>query len=166
MSDCTEEDPRYSWATWVLCSRNLEWNTQAAGSLFHMLLDSAIQSGLKWSFLAWWTEDRRNQVQGKKAESEPCRETCHELTCCHVLLLDSGKFLPSLLCFKEVCVNELLLAENNTLWLGLAGGPLAKTPSSQCRGPGFHPWSGTRSHMLQLKISHATKEIEDPASCN
>ena len=23
-----------------------------------------------------------------------------------------------------------------------AGGPVAKTPSSQCRGPGFDPWSG------------------------
>ena len=22
------------------------------------------------------------------------------------------------------------------------GGPVAKTPSSQCRGPGFNPWSG------------------------
>ena len=22
------------------------------------------------------------------------------------------------------------------------GGPLAKTPYSQCRGPGFNPWSG------------------------
>ena len=31
------------------------------------------------------------------------------------LILDSGKFLPSLLCFKEACLNELLLPENNTL---------------------------------------------------
>ena len=22
------------------------------------------------------------------------------------------------------------------------GGPVARTPSSQCRGPGFNPWSG------------------------
>ena len=22
------------------------------------------------------------------------------------------------------------------------GGPVAETPCSQCRGPGFHPWSG------------------------
>ena len=22
------------------------------------------------------------------------------------------------------------------------GGPVAKTPSSQCKGPGFYPWSG------------------------
>ena len=32
----------------------------------------------------------------------------------------------------------------------LAGGPGAKTPQSQGRGPGFHPWSG-RSHELQLR---------------
>ena len=38
------------------------------------------------------------------------------------------------------------------------GGPGAKTQRSQCRGAGFNPWSsGTRSHMPQLKISHATR---------
>ena len=36
-----------------------------------------------------------------------------------------------------------------------SGGPMAKTPHSQCRGSRFHPWSGTRSHMLQLKIPRA-----------
>lgn len=30
--------------------------------------------------------------------------------------------------------------------------PVAKTPSSQCRGPGFHLWSGTNSHVLQLRV--------------
>ena len=46
------------------------------------------------------------------------------------------------------------------------GGLVAKTLCSQCRGPGFDPWSGNqiphvttkrkkRSHMLQLKILHA-----------
>ena len=29
------------------------------------------------------------------------------------------------------------------------GGPVAKTLHSQCRGPEFNPWLGTRSHMLQ-----------------
>ena len=46
------------------------------------------------------------------------------------------------------------------------GGPVAKTPCSQCRGPGFDLWSGTRSHTLQLKILHATTETEDPARHN
>ena len=27
------------------------------------------------------------------------------------------------------------------------GGPVGKTPCSQCWGPGFDPWWGTRSHM-------------------
>ena len=40
---------------------------------------------------------------------------------------------------------------------GDPGGPVAKTPCSQCRGPRFDPGQGTRSHMLQLK---------DPACCN
>ena len=34
------------------------------------------------------------------------------------------------------------------------GGPVGKTPCSQCRGPGFYPWLG--NHMLQLKSPHAT----------
>ena len=31
------------------------------------------------------------------------------------------------------------------------GGPVAKTLSSQCRGPGSIPGQGARSHMLQLR---------------
>ena len=31
------------------------------------------------------------------------------------------------------------------------GGPVAKTLSSHCRGPGSIPGQGTRSHMLQLR---------------
>jgi len=31
-------------------------------------------------------------------------------------------------------------------------GPVAKMPWSQCRGPGFSPWLGTRSHMLQRRV--------------
>ena len=38
--------------------------------------------------------------------------------------------------------------------------PVAKTPGSQCRGPGFNPWSGNRrSHMLQLRESPAVTKI-------
>ena len=32
------------------------------------------------------------------------------------------------------------------------GGPVAKTPHYQRRGPGLIPGQGTRSHMLQLKV--------------
>ena len=38
-----------------------------------------------------------------------------------------------------------LLMEENVLKLGCGdfpGGPVAETPSSRCRGPGFHFWSG------------------------
>ena len=40
-----------------------------------------------------------------------------------------------------------------------SGGPMAKTLHSQCRGSRFHPWSGTRSYMLQLKILHAARRL-------
>ena len=40
------------------------------------------------------------------------------------------------------------------------GGPVAKTPGSQCRAPRFDPWSGNgRSHMLQLRESPAVTKI-------
>ena len=32
------------------------------------------------------------------------------------------------------------------------GGPVVKTPPSQCRGPGFDPGQGTRSHMPRLRV--------------
>ena len=35
---------------------------------------------------------------------------------------------------------------------------MAKTQSSQCSGPGLDPWSGSRTHTLQLKsLCAATK---------
>ena len=37
------------------------------------------------------------------------------------------------------------------------GSPVAKTPCSQCRGPGFDPWPGNQ-------MPHAT--TRDPACCN
>ena len=58
---------------------------------------------------------------------------------------------------------------------------VAETPCSQCRGPGFDPWSGnwmphasTKSpHATMadptchsLKILHATTKTEDPTCCN
>ena len=52
------------------------------------------------------------------------------------------------------------------------GGPVAKTPCFQSRGPGSIPGQGTRSHMLelrvhmpQLKIPHATwKQLRPEAA--
>ena len=52
------------------------------------------------------------------------------------------------------------------------GGPVAKTPHSQCRGLGLIPGQATGSHTLQLracmkqlKISHPATEIGDPVCC-
>ena len=56
---------------------------------------------------------------------------------------------------------------------GFPGGPVVKTPRSQYRG--FDPWSGTRSHMLQLRPSVAKLnlkkfknkgELESPKGCH
>ena len=38
---------------------------------------------------------------------------------------------------------------------GLTGGPVAKTPHSQCRGPGFDLWSGNQSLHATTKRFHA-----------
>ena len=53
------------------------------------------------------------------------------------------------------------------------GDPAVKTPSSQCRGPGFDPWSGNykpharlRVCMWQLKIPHAVTKTEDLVCCS
>ena len=40
-----------------------------------------------------------------------------------------------------------------------AGGAVAKTLNSQCRGPGFSRWSGTIPHMPQLEIPLAATKI-------
>ena len=47
---------------------------------------------------------------------------------------------------------------------GFLGGPVAKTPSSQCRGPGFHPWSGSHIPHSTTKSLHAT--TKDPVCWN
>ena len=58
--------------------------------------------------------------------------------------------------FVIKCVKVLLHYKRNTCDKDFPGGPVAKTPCSQCRGPGFEPCSGTRSHILQPKITSAT----------
>ena len=44
------------------------------------------------------------------------------------------------------------------LWGDFPGGSVAETLCSQCRGPGFDPWS----YMPPLKISHTKRKTEDP----
>ena len=57
--------------------------------------------------------------------------------------------------FKKFC------CEGSKKWgLGdFPGGPVARTPHSQCRRPGFDPWSGTRSHMPQLRVCMSPLKI-------
>ena len=44
------------------------------------------------------------------------------------------------------------------------GGPAAKTPCSQCRGPRFNPWSGNYIPHASTKNSHA--RTKDPTCRN
>ena len=40
------------------------------------------------------------------------------------------------------------------------GGPVVKTPCSQCRGPGFDPWSGKYIPHATSKSPHATTKTQ------
>ena len=42
---------------------------------------------------------------------------------------------------------------------GFVGGPVAKIPCSQSRGPRFNPWAGTRYHRLQLRVHMSQLKI-------
>ena len=46
------------------------------------------------------------------------------------------------------------------------GGPVARTPRSQCKGPGFNPWSGDQISKASTQSLHAKTKIEDLACCN
>ena len=46
------------------------------------------------------------------------------------------------------------------------GGLVAKLCAPNAEGQGSIPGQGTRSHMLQLKISHVTTKMEDPMYLN
>ena len=55
--------------------------------------------------------------------------------------------------WKESCItNHQRNANQNHNERELPGGPVTKTPGSQCRGPGLDPWSQNWSHMLQLGV--------------
>ena len=44
------------------------------------------------------------------------------------------------------------------------GGPVANTQCSQCREPGFNPWSGNQ--MPHAVTRDPAMKIKDPAGCN
>ena len=47
-----------------------------------------------------------------------------------------------------------------------SGGPVTKTPSSQCRGPGFNPWSGNWIPQATTESSHAATKMKYPSCYN
>ena len=54
------------------------------------------------------------------------------------------------------------LREMRTNQRGFPGGPVDKTPHSQCRGSRFHPWS--RNQSPHVKILQASVKIPHPAA--
>ena len=85
-------------------------------------------------------------------------------------------FVPRALCYCSSILSDI--RRRNFLRMGnqysafvrsngqdFLGGPVAKTPSSQCREPGFDPWLGNlHPFMLQLRI-HMLKLKFLPATC-
>ena len=58
-------------------------------------------------------------------------------------------------------LSSCLIRDNNTdlkklFWGDFPGGPVDKTQSSQCRGPGFNPWSGNKIPHAATKTEYAT----------
>ena len=65
---------------------------------------------------------------------------------------------------RKVVMGQFIWAtgdcKNFCFW-DFPGGPVAKTPCSQCRGPSFHPWSGKIPHVTtktwHRQINKSTK---------
>ena len=73
----------------------------------------------------------------------------------------SGSIIKN--CFRVKGISQLnftIMFSSSKNNLGdFPGGPVARTPHSQCRRPGFDPWSGTRSHMPQLRVCMSPLKI-------
>ena len=55
-------------------------------------------------------------------------------------------------CQPESLLNLILERKELKWWeRDFLGGPVVKIPCSQCRGPGFNPWSENYVHMLKLR---------------
>ena len=72
-----------------------------------------------------------------------------------------GHLVVSSLGGKREQTRFVLFLSEHSSW-DFPGGPVAKTPRSQCRGPGFDPWSGNKILHAASKSSHAT--TEDPSA--
>ena len=85
--------------------------------------------------------------------------------------LQPGNQTP--LCFSLNTTKTDMLAKLKIQLRDFPGGPVAKTLPSQCRGPGFNPWSGNQvphaaiqSSQQATKTPCATMKVEDPMCCN
>ena len=91
-----------------------------------------------------------------------------------VFLSSSGITAASAFVIPSSLTLTLMPPSNKDPCRDFSGGPVAKTPCSQGRGPGCSiSGQGTRSYMpqlrvymLNLKILHATVKVEDPACFN
>ena len=98
------------------------------------------------------------------------------------LVCKLGPFI-SILSQLVVSLQENMNKVSSTLWpsaqwlpviiaVFFPGGPVARTPHSQCRVPDSVCGQGTRSHvlqlvhMLQLKVSSAAVKTEDSTCCS
>ena len=69
------------------------------------------------------------------------------------------KSVPETVLPRVTLDNQSLSLQEKSELQDFPGGPVAKTPHAQCRGPRFDSWSGPRSHILQLRPSTA-KQIK------
>ena len=73
-----------------------------------------------------------------------------------ILGRDNGPSSPSLQfsVASRQCLDTILFSQDESKEIGrdFPGGPGAKTPRSQCRGPGFDPGQGTRPHRLRVHM--------------
>ena len=67
------------------------------------------------------------------------------LTCIFLMISDIKHLFMYLL---ATCMSSL----KRYIFRDFPDGPVAKTPHSQCRGPGSIPGQGARSHMLQVRV--------------
>ena len=67
---------------------------------------------------------------------------------CHIIIMAqfSYELCKDAFCFKTHVTHIRTKIKN------FPGGPVAKTPRSQYRGPRFDPWSGNIPHMMQLRV--------------
>ena len=72
------------------------------------------------------------------------------------------RFIRKVIHIKKISLNNR--EETRTRVGDFPGGPVAKTPGSQCRGPRFNPWLGNWIPHATTKSLHPT--AKDPACCN